>query len=156
LLVPIQRVALPLLVSLGLLVATPLAQASDASLERALKAYGARLTGDIGYLSSFSAPSKRAAGAVLHRLSKVRDDLAGATRAATGRQASTSSGRKGRKLVLSGLHDATAAAGDARACATAARSGNRFAAKRYERQEQSEIGKAIPMLESGGKVLHLF
>jgi hypothetical protein len=151
-----KRVALLLLVPLGLLVATPFARATDASLERALKAYETRLSGDIGYLSSFSAPSKGAAAAVLHRLSEVRNDLAGATRAATGRQASTGSGRRGRELVLSGLHDAAAAASDARACATAVRSGNRNAAKRDERQEQSEIGKAIPLFESGGKLLHLF
>lgn len=151
-----KRVAPALLVSLGLLVASPLAQASDASLKSALKRYEARLTTDIGYLSSFSAPSRSTAPAALSRLSKIRSDLTGAARAATGEQASTSSGRKGRTLVLSGLHDATVAADDARACATAARSGNRSTARGDAKAEQSEINKAIGLFESGGKLLHLF
>jgi hypothetical protein len=154
--VPMKRVALPLLVSFGMLVAAPLAQASDASLTRAVKPYKTRLTADIGYLSSFSVPSKSASSGVVRRLSKIRNDLNGATRAASGQQASTSSGRKGRTLVLSALHDATVATADARACATAAGSGNRSGANRDQRQEQTEIQKAIPLFESGGRLLHLF
>jgi hypothetical protein len=154
--VPMNRVVLPLLVSLAVLAAAPFAQASDASLKKALKPYETRLTTDIGYLSNFSAPSKSAAPAALTKLSKIRSDLTGATKAATGQQASTSSGRKGRTQVLSALHDATVAAGDAQACATAARFGNKSTAKRDAKAEQGEINKAIPLFESGGKLLHLF
>jgi hypothetical protein len=156
LVVAMKRSALPLLVLLAPLVPAPLAQASDASLKQALKPYETRLTTDIGYLSGFSAPSRSAAPAALRKLSKAGSDLTGASEAATRQQASTSSGRKGRALVLSGLHDATVAAGDARACATAARSGNRSTAKRDANAEQSEINKAIASFESGGKLLHLF
>jgi hypothetical protein len=143
-----KRLVLPL----GLLAAAPLAQASNASLEKALKPYETRLTTDISYLSNFSAPSKKAAPAALTKLSKINSDLSGATKAATGQQASTSSGRKGRTQVLSALHEATVATSDARACATAARSGKKSTAK----SEQSEINKAIPLFESGGELLHLF
>jgi hypothetical protein len=152
----VTRVAAPLLVVLGLLVAVPLAQASDASLKRAMKAYESRLTTDIGYLSNFSVPSRSAASTVLHKLSKIGTDLSAATRTAKGQQASTNSGRKARTLLLSALSDATTGTGDARTCATAARSGNRSAAKRDQRNEQNEINKAIPLFESAGKLLHLF
>jgi hypothetical protein len=154
--VPLKRIGLPLLVSLGLLVVPPLARGSDITFRRALRPYVTRLTADIGYLSSFSTPSKSAAGGVLQRLSKIRSDLTGATRAATRQRASTNSGRTGRVRVLSALHDATAAAGDASACATAARAGNRSAAKGDQTREQSEINKAIPLFESGGKLLRMF
>ncbi len=151
-----KRVMLPLLVSLGVLAVAPVAQANDASLEHALKPYKARLTSDIGYLSSFSAPSKRAASGALSTLSKVRADLDGATRAANGQQASTSSGRRGRTEVLSAFHDATLAAGDAQASAKAAHAGHSSTAKRDAGEEQTEINSAIPLFESGGGLLHLF
>jgi hypothetical protein len=154
--VSMKFLAVVLLAALGMVAAAPLAQASDATLKRALKAYEGRLTADIGYLSSFSVPSKGTAAGVLRRLSKVRTDLTGAARAANHEQASSSSGRRGRALVLSGLHDASAAAGDARACANAAGAGNRSAAARDRRLERREIGKAIPLFESGGRLLHLF
>ena len=151
-----KRVALPLLVAVALVAVTPVAQASDQTLRRALQAYKTRLTADIAYLASFSAPTKSKASVALRRLSKVRSDLTGATRAANGQQASSGSGRRGRKLVLSGLQHALTAAGDARASATAARSGNRAAAKRDARHERGEINQAVPLFESGGRLLHLF
>ena len=153
---PTKRFALPVLVLLGVLVAAPLAWGSDGSFRRALRPYVGRLTADIGYLSNFSTPSKRAAIGALDRLSKVHNDLAGATQAATHQQASSTSGRTGRTQVLAGLREATTAASDARASAAAARSGNRSAAKRHQRQEQRDINKAIPQFESGGKLLHMF
>ena len=72
-----------------------------------------------------------------------------------GRQGSTRSGRRGRTLVLSGLHGATLATADARASAKAARSGKRSAAKLDAKHERTEINKAISQFESGGKLLHL-
>jgi hypothetical protein len=147
---------LVLLVLLGLLALAPLAQASDATLEKAMKAYEKRLTNDISYLSSFSAPSKHAAPSTLSKLSRIGSDLAGATKAATRQQASTSSGRKGRTQILAALHDATAAKSDAKASATAARAGKTSTAKRDAKTEQSQITKAIPLFESGGKLLKLF
>ncbi len=152
----VTGVAVPLLVSLGLLVAAPLAQASDASLKRAVKPYVARLTADIGYLSNFSVPSRSGAATVLRRLPKISKDLRGATRAVKDNQGSTSSGRKGRTLALSALGHATIATRDARTCATAVRSGHRSAAKNDQRREQSEINKAISQFEAAGKLLHLF
>jgi hypothetical protein len=151
-----KRVVLPLVVLLALLAPAPLALASDASLKKALKPFKARLTADIAYLAGFSAPSRARASGALSKLATIRKDLSGATRAATNNKASTKSGRKGRTLVLSALHDATLATGDARASAKAARSGNRSAAKRDAKHERSEINKAIPRFESGGKLLHLF
>lgn len=150
-----RRTALSLL-TLGVLVVAPLAQASDRSLERALKAYQSRLTADIGYLSSFSTPSRGSAGAVLSRLSKIGSDLSGASRAARAQRASSRSGSRGRSLVLSALSNASVAVGDARAAAYAARAGNRSTAARYTRAERSAINRAIPQFESGGHLLHLF
>jgi hypothetical protein len=151
-----KRLAPLVFALLGLLAAAPLAAASDVSLRTALKPYEARLTTDIGYLSSFSAPSRSAAPAVLSMLSKVRSALSGATLAASRQQGSSSSGRKGRAQVLSALGYATAAADEAGASANAARAGNRSAAKLDAKQEQSKITKAIPLFKSGGSLLHLF
>jgi hypothetical protein len=151
-----KRIALSVLVMLGLLAGAPIAHASNASLTHALKPYETRLTTDIGYLSSFSAPSRTAASAALTKLSRVRRDLSSATGAASGQQASTNSGRKGRTLVLSAMHDATLAAGDAQASATAARAGRHGVARRDAQSEQTEISRAIPSFESGGRLLHLF
>jgi hypothetical protein len=150
-----KRIALSLL-SFGLLAAAPLAQASDRSLEQALRAYQARLTSDIGYLSSFSTPSRGSAGAVLSRLSRIGGDLNGASRAARGQRASSHSGSRGQSLILSALGNASVAVSDARAAAYAARSGNRSTASRDARAEQSAINRAIPQFESGGHLLHLF
>jgi hypothetical protein len=139
-----------------LLVAAPPAHASDASFKRALKPFAARLTRDIGYLANFSVPARKVAAQALRRIAAIRRDLAAATRAATVNHASSRSGRKGRALVLAGLHDATAAAGEARACATAVIAGHRAAAKRDCRREQRLVAEAIRALEAGGRLLHLF
>ena len=152
----VSMTRLILLVLLGLLALAPLAHASDATLEKAMKAYEKRLTTDISYLANFSVPSKKAAPSTLSKLSRIVNDLAGATKAATRHQASTSSGRKGRTQILAALHDATAATSDAKACATAARAGKRSTAKRDSKAEQRQIDKAIPLFESGGKLLKLF
>jgi len=152
----VTRVAVPVLISLGLLLAAPLAQASDASLKRAVKPYVQRLTADISYLSNFSVPSKGGTATVLRRLSKVRKDLGGATRAVKDNQGSTSSGRKGRTLALSALAHATTATGDAVSCASAVRAGHRSVAKSDQRREQNEINKAISQFETAGRLLHLF
>lgn len=144
------------LVAIGLLVGAPPAQASDASLRRALRSYETRLAADIGYLSSFTMPTRSRAPAVLRRLSSVRTDLNGATGAAERNRASTGSGRVGRAQVLSALHYAITATIDAQLCASAARVGNRARARRDARAEQRAINQAIPLFEAGGKRLHLF
>jgi hypothetical protein len=152
----LNRACLSLLVSIAVLAGAPLASASDASLEHALKAYEKRLTADIGYLSTFSAPSRGGAGSVLSRLAKIRTDLTGAQSAAIRNQASTSAGRRGRTEVLAALKDALLATGDAQASATAARKGQHSTATHDAGAERREINKAIPLFESGGMALHLF
>lgn len=151
-----KRVLPSVLVALGLALLVPPAWASDATLKSALKPYEARLTKDIAYLAGFRVPSKKATGGALKRLAKINKDLKGAVQAANHNQASSKNGRKGRSLVLSGLHDAIAAAGAARSCAKAAKAGHHAAAKLDRKHEQREINRAIPELESGGKLLHLF
>ena len=151
-----KRIALPWLVMLAVLAGAPGAQASDASLQHALKAYEARLTSDIGYLASFAAPSRGAAGAALTKLSGVQRDLAAASRAASGQKGSSSTGRKGRSLVLSALGGASTAAGDAVAAASAVRAGRGGAVKGDVAAEQRAINRAIPQFEQGGRLLHLF
>jgi hypothetical protein len=150
------RAVVAVAIAISVLVSASLAHARDASLKRALKPYTARLTSDVAYLANFSVPSKSAVPGVLSRLVKIRHDLAGATHAASVNHGSTKAGRKGRALVLTGLHDSQAAASDAKACADAVHSGNHSAASRDHRQERSKIDKAIGALEAGGKLLHLF
>ena len=144
------------LAALGVLALAPLAQASDRSLERALGADKSRLTSDISYLASFSAPSRSSASGVLSRLSRIGSDLNGASRAASSQRASSSSGRHGQLLILTALSDAMFAESEAHASASAARSGSRSTASRDARAEQGEINRAIPDFESGGHLLHLF
>ncbi len=151
-----KRVSLLCLVSTAMLVSPSLARASDASLEHALAAYQSRLTSDIGYLANFSTPSRSGAAGALARLSSVQSDLTGASRAASGQQASSSAGRKGRALVLSALSEAITATGDARAAADAARAGKGSAARSDAAKEHSAIDEAIPRFEQGGSLLHLF
>jgi len=74
-----RHVICTLLVWVGLLVAASLARASDASLKRALTPYTARLTADVGCLSSFSVPNPGSAGRVLKRLVDIPGDLSGVT-----------------------------------------------------------------------------
>jgi hypothetical protein len=154
--VSIRYLSALILASLATVLTTGVAQASDASLKNALKAYEMRLTSDIGSLSSFTVPSKNAANGVLGKLSTIAKDLSGATRAANGQQASTSTGRTGRIEVLSALNYASTATRDARASASAAKAGKSSTARSDQSQEQSAINKAIPLFESGGKKLHLF
>ena len=151
-----KRYALPSLVGLALLAAAPFAQASDRSLEQAIGKYKPKLTSDIAYLASFSAPSRSHASGVEKRISGILHDLSAASSAARSQQASSKSVQHGKSLVLSALHDASLAADDARASAKAAQSGNRSGAKKDARAEQTEINRAIPLFESGGRLLHLF
>ena len=151
-----KKVAVPMFVVLGLLAGVPMAQASDASLRHALKNYETRLTTDIGYLSSFSAPRRARASAALHTIATVRGDLSGATAAGNSQQASSNSGRRGRALVLTGLSEASLAASDARASAVAARAGQRAVARHDAQVEHGEIMRAVTSFEAGGRLLHLF
>lgn len=148
--------ALLLVVLVAIGAAASVAQASDASLKHALKAYQTRLTADIGYLASFTAPSNSGATAAFKKLSTISKQLKGATQAANGQQASSSKGIKGRKDVLTALKDASAAVTDAKASATAAKAGKSSTAKHDAKQERQQINKAIPLFESGGKALGLF
>lgn len=147
---------MPLVLCSALLALAPFAQASDSSLRSALKAYEANLTKDIGYLATFKAPSSSGASAALHKISKIASDLNAAEHAASAQQASSSSGRTARSDVLSALHDALIAAGDAKASATAARSHKASTAKKDAKATVSETNKAIPLFETGGKLLKLF
>jgi hypothetical protein len=142
---------------LGTLVLVPFAHASDASLEMALKAYKHKLTTDIAYLSTFAAPSKRAAGGVSKRLSTISSDLKGARSAAQDNQASSAKGSKGRSEILAGLGYALVAEADAKAATSAAASGKMATAKSEAKKARAEIAnKAIGPLESGGMALGLF
>ena len=151
-----RRAALRWFVLLAVLAAPATASASDASLEHSLSGYQSKLTADIGFLASFSTPSRAGAGGVLARVSTVQSDLAGATRAASGQQASSGPGRQGRTLVLSALGEASTAASDARAAAADARAGNGSAARGAAGRERAAIAQAIPRFEQGGRLLHLF
>ena len=58
--------------------------------------------------------------------------------------------------MLSALSEDNTAAGDAKASADAAKSGNSSAARSDASKERSAINQAIPRFEQGGKDLHLF
>jgi hypothetical protein len=142
---------------LGILVLAPVAHASDASLEKALKAYKQKLTTDIAYLSGFSAPSKSAASGVSRKLSTISGDLKGAQSAAQNNQASSAKGSKGRSEILAGLGYALVAERDAKAATSAAASGKAATARSDAKRARAEIAdKAIGPLESGGMALGLF
>ena len=151
-----RRVGISLVIVMGLAALAGPAWASDATLKNALKPYKTRLTADVAYLAAFKVPSSSAASGVQSKLSKISKDLQGATQAANANQASTKNGRKGRSQVLDGLHDAIAAADSARACVKAVKAGKASAAKSDRKLEQSNVNRAIPLLESGGKLLKLF
>ena len=151
-----RRAAPPCLVLIAVLALPALARANDASLEHALHGYESKLTTDISYLADFSAPSRGGASGALSRISGTQKDLSAAYRAASGQQGSSSTGRSGRSLVLSALSEANTAAGDAKASADAARSGNSSAARSDANKERGVIDQAIPRFEQGGKDLHLF
>ncbi len=151
-----KRIAWPCLVTIAALVLAPGAQASDSSLQHALKAYQSRLTSDIGYLAGFGVPSRSGAGATLTRLARVHGDLAAASRVASGQQGSSSSGRRGRSLVLAALSGASTATSDAEAAARAARAGRSSSARSDVSAEQAAINRAIGEFEQGGRLLHLF
>jgi hypothetical protein len=149
--------ALPFLVVIvGLLALAPVGLASDKSLEKALKPYKTKLTTDVAYLATFSAPSKSHARATLSKLSKVKTDLTGAKNAASGQQASSSKGKTGRTDVIAGVTDALAAEKLAAQSASAAKSGKKSTAKSDAKAAVKELNKAIPVLEAGGKALGLF
>jgi len=142
---------------LGTLVLVPVAHASDASLEKALKAYKHKLTTDIAYLSTFAAPSKSAAAGVSKKLSTIHTDLKGALSAAQDNQASSAKGGQGRTEILTGLGYALVAEADAKAATSAAASGKMATAKSEAKKARSEIAnKAIGPLETGGMALGLF
>lgn len=145
-----------LLVCAALLAAAPLARAGDGSIRRAMKPYKVKLTVDIGYLSNFSAPSRKAAPGALRRLSRIRTDLTGASRALRHQRASSRNGRRGRADVLKALHHALTATTRARSSARAARAGHRITARRIARSEQRQIDRAIREFETGGRLLRLF
>lgn len=151
-----RRIALFLVMVVVVLASSVPAWASDSTLRNALKPYKMRLTADVAYLAVFKVPSKAKAGTVSVKLPKIEKDLLGATQAANANQASTKNGRKARAQVLAGLHDALAATDSARACVNAVKAGKAPAAKSDRKLEQSNINKAIPLLESGGKLLKLF
>lgn len=149
--------ALPLLVIwAALLAAAPLANASDATIRHALKPYKKKLETDIAYLAAFSAPSRSAAPAALHKLSKIRTDLTGASHALQHQTASSSKGTKGRTDVLNALHTALTATSDAKNSATAAHTGHQSTAGTDAKSAKKEINKAIPQFETGGSLLKLF
>lgn len=142
---------------LGTVVLVPVAHASDATLEKALKAYKHKLTSDIAYLSTFPAPSKSTAAGVSRRLSTIRGDLKGAQSAAQNNQASSAKASQGRSEVLTGLGYALVAEGDAKSATSAAASGKAATAKSEAKKARAEIAtKAIAPLESGGMALGLF
>jgi hypothetical protein len=154
--VSMKRVVLPLLLVLIGLLATPVAFASDSSLKAALKPYKSKLTVDIAYLADFKAPTKSKAAAATKKLGQIQSTLNGAKKAAEGQQGSTSKGKAARTDVINGVTDALTATSQAKASAAAAKSGKSSTAKSDAKAAFKTIGKAIPLLEAGGKDLGLF
>jgi hypothetical protein len=152
----IKRITISLLVVVGALAPVATAQASDKSLEKALKPYVSKLTTDVAYLANFATPSKGSAGSALTKLSKTHGDLAGVEKVANTNQASSANGKAGRLDVIAGVKDALTATADADAAAKAAKSGKSSTAKSDAKSAKSEIKKAIPLLEAGGTKLKLY
>jgi hypothetical protein len=153
---PIKRITISLLAVLGVLAPIAPAQASDKTLEKALKPYKTKLTHDVAYLAGFKAPSKSKAASALKELSTIHGDLSGANKAAKDNQASSTNGKTGRADVLTGLKYALSGAADAEKSAKAAKSGKSSTAKSDAKSDIALIKKAIPPLEAGGSKLGLF
>lgn len=139
------------------LVLPSMAQASDASMVRALAPYKATLTSDIILLAETnSVPTKATAASVWSHLKKVQSDLAAVARVARSQKPSTSKGRSAQSQVLTALSDAYGAAGDGLAAVLAVQSGKTAAAKTDIANEQAMTGRSLPYFEASGKALGLF
>src|ERR1700734_3250323 len=142
----IKRITISLLVVVGALAPVATAQASDKSLEKALKPYESKLTTDVAYLATFPAPSKGSAGSAQKKLSKIHGDLSGVEKVANENQGSSANGKAGRTDVIAGVKDALTATADAEAAAKAAKSGKSSTAKSDATNAKNEMKKAIPLL----------
>jgi hypothetical protein len=133
------------------------AQASDASMIRALAPYKATLTTDIILLAETnSVPTKSTAASVYSHLKKVQSDLATVARIARGQSPSSAKGRTAQSQVLTALSDAYGAAGDGLAAVAAVQAGKTAAARTDIANEQAMTGRSLPYFEASGKALGLF
>lgn len=134
-----------------------MAQASDASLVRALAPYKATLTNDVIFVAEVTAPPTSAtAGAYASHLTQIQKDMATVGRVARGQTPSTSAGRSAQSEALSGLSYVYGAAGDGLAAIAAVRAGKAAAARTDVANLRAEVAKAIPPFEKSGKTLGLF
>src|SRR5208282_355774 len=126
-----------------------LAQASDASMVRALAPYKATLTSDIILLATTnSVPTKATASSVWSHLKKAQSDFGTVGRVVRSQKPSTSTGRSAQSQALTALADVYGAAGDGLAAVTAVQAGKGAAAKTDIANEQLETGRALPYFEA--------
>lgn len=138
------------------LVLPSVAQASDASMVRALTPYKSALTADFIAIADLrSVPPKSQIAAWTSKLQRAQTDTATIARVARGQSPSTASGRSLQSELLSGLAEAYGAAGDGLAAMAADRAGNSSAAQADIRDVQTEVAKAIVPFSAVGRALGL-
>ncbi len=139
------------------LVLPSMAQASDATMVRALAPYKATLTADIILLAETSSvPTKATASSVWSHLKKAQSDFSTVGRVVRGQKPSTSTGRSAQSQALTALGDVYGAAGDGLAAVLAVQTGKTAAAKTDIANLQLETGRSLPDFEASGKALGLF
>lgn len=134
-----------------------MAQASDASMVRALVPYKNALTADFLVMAALNAvPPKSSVTAFTTKLQRAQSDMATVGRVARGQTPSTASGRNLKATLLVGLSYAYGAAGDGLAAMAALRAGKTSTATADIKNEQNEVAKAIVPFSSVGRALGLF
>ena len=149
---------LPLILALAAMLALPVtAQASDASLKRALLPYKNTLTIAILYLAGLdAAPAKSQGKTVESRAATFQSDFAKVEQVARSQKASTSAGRKAIGELMLALGDTYTAAGDLKAAGAAAAAGKASTAQAYVNKSQSRVKSSLVPYQAAGKAFGLF
>lgn len=149
---------IPVILALAAMLALPMtAQASDASLKRALLPYKGTLTVAILYLAGLNtAPNKSAAKTVEGHAATFQGDFATVIRVARSQKASTNAGKKAVAQLLTALSDTYGAAGDAKAAAVAAAGGHAATAQADINKSQNLVKASLAPYQAAGKAFGLF
>jgi len=134
-----------------------LAEASDASMVRAIAPYRNTIEADVLVLAALNqVPPKASDAAFTTKLGRAQRDMATVGKVVRGQTPSSSTGRKAQANVLVAVSDAYGAAGDGLAAMAALRAGKTSTARADIGNEQTEVAKSIPYFSAAGKALGLF
>jgi len=146
------------ILALAAMLALPVtAQASDASLKRALLPYKGTLQVAILYLAGLNtAPSKSAAKAEEGHAATFQSDFAKVAKIARTQKPSTRAGRTALSDLLTALNDTYGAAGYAKTAGVQAAAGHASAAQAYINKSQNLVKASLGDYGNAGKTFGLF